>query len=788
GIKIVNPQSPFFDVDDYVVYPGTAFDVTAPDAATGGIAAGNTSNNTIGISWTAPATGVDGGGYVVVRSTAATAPTPNANGVYVPGNTMGTGYTVLYVGTTGSFTDDGSIAPLASGTSYYYYIFTADKAYNYAAALKIPGSLSGGTPAVAVPASLASFSQTLGTASASKSFTVTGANLGGNITVTAPANFQLSEDDNTWATTLTLIPSGGTVNETVFARLNASSAGSYSGNVTVTSAGAASAAMAVSGTTTTAPSGPPANINVTVAKDGTGNYTSIQAAVNAAPTGSTTPYRIYIKKGKYVETVVIPSNKPFIQLLGESVSETILSYDNYSGKGKAAGGTYGTSDCGTLIINAPDVMLMNLSVENSTAYGIDANALVPAPGDGPQAVAVYTTSDRVVFYNVRMNGGQDTYYGGNVQATRCYLKNCYIDGNTDFMFGSSTIIFDTCVIYPRTRLDLGTGGYVTAVNTKAVSGYGYVYRDCRITKNRGTTLYTLGRPWQNDASTADASKSRNKVAFLNTQMGASVTAPGWSTWDAGTNTGYITYTEYNSKKYDGTTAVDVSGRVSWSQQLTAAQAAKYYNNDTVFINANTPAMAAWNPYTTWPELGNAFKPELVVSNLIAKKGTSTSTINWNLSWPMIGIKCELYRSNDQQNFTLVNTQTSTEDSACNFTFSENIPPPGQTYYYIVRASKAGYTSITSDTAMVISKPTITATGTLSSFLQGLGAPSATQTYVVSGANLTTDIKIVPPPGFELSADNTNWYGNSNPLVLPQSGGLVANTYISVRLNATSAGT
>ena len=213
----------------------------------------------------------------------------------------------------------------------------------------------------------------------------------------------------------------------------------------------------------------------------------------------------------------IPSNKPFIQLVGENLAETIISYDNYSGKPLPGGGTYGTSTCGTLIINAPDVMLMNLSVENSVAYGKDANAIPPAPGDGPQAVAVYTTSDRVVFFNCRFNGGQDTYYGGNNPGTRAYLKNCYIDGNTDFMFGSSTIIFDTCIIYPRTRLDGGNGGYVTAVNTKQKSGYGYVFRDCKITKNRGTTFYSLGRPWQNDASTADAAKSYNKVAFLNTK-------------------------------------------------------------------------------------------------------------------------------------------------------------------------------------------------------------------------------------------------------------------------------
>jgi hypothetical protein len=485
--------------------------------------------------------------------------------------------------------------------------------------------------------------------------------------------------------------------------------------------------------------------------------------------------------------VNIPTNKPFIQLAGESLAETIISYDNYSGKPNPSGGTFGTSTCATLIVNAPDVMLMNLSVENSVAYGIDANAIPPAPGDGPQAVAVYTTSDRVVFFNCRFNGGQDTYYGGNVKGTRCYLKNCYIDGNTDFMFGSSTIIFDTCIIYPRTRLDAGSGGYVTAVNTQAASGYGYVFRDCKITKNRGTTFYTLGRPWQNDASTADAAKSWNKVAFLNSQMGSSITAPGWSIWDAGTNTSYITYAEYNSKKYDGT-PVEVSGRVSWSKQLTASEAAKYYNNDTVFVNANTPAMTTWNPYATWSELSNPFTPEISVSNLIAKKGTSTSTITWNLSWPMPGVTCDLYRSSDKLNFTLVNSQVSAEDSAGNFSFSENVPPAGQSYYYIVKASKAGLASITSDTTSVSSTPTITVTGTLGSFLQGMGLPSAAQSYVVSGANILDNITITPPAGYEISSNGgTNWYNSSTPLVLIPASGTVANTTISVRLNATSAG-
>lgn len=792
GLKIVNPQPPYFDIDDYVVYAGTSADATAPDAPASPTATGNVNNNTITVNWTAPASGVDGGGYVVVRSTSSTAPVPNANGVYIFGNTMGTGYDVVFLGTNTSFTDTDPT--LSSTTTYYYYVFTADKAYNYCAApvstsVTIDQS-SAPPPAITTSGNLTAFTQTVGSPSSVQTITVSGTNLTGNITVTPSTNYQLSTDNGTtWSSSaVTIAPASGTVSATtVSVRLNASAAGTYSGNIVVSSTGATTVNIAVSGTTANAGGPSPAGTKAVVAKDGSGDYTSIQAAINAAPASQTAPYKIYIRKGKYVETVTIPSTKPFIQLVGESLAETIISYDNYSGKANPAGGTYGTSTCATVIVNAADVMLMNLSIENATGYGIDANAAVPAPGDGPQAVAVYTTSDRVVFYNCRMNSGQDTYYGGNNPATRCYFKNCYVDGNTDFLFGSSTIIFDTCIIYPRTRLDLGTGGYVTAVNTKDASKYGYVFRDCKITKNRGTTFYSLGRPWQNDASTADAAKSRNKTVFLNTTMGSSVLPSGWSTWDAGTNTSYITYGEYNPVNYNGT-AVNTSGRVSWSKQLTAAEAAKYYNNDTVFINANTPVMTNWNPYATWAELSGTFKPELAVSNVIAKKGASTSTITWNMSWPMSGITCALYRSNDRTNFSLISTQVSTEDSACNFSYSENIPPPGQTFYYIVRASKTGYTSTTSDTASVVSTPTITVSGTMGSFLQGLGAPSATQTFLVSGANLVDNITITPPAGYEVSVNNTGWYNSSSPLIVNQASGVVANTYISVRLNGTAVGT
>ena len=256
--------------------------------------------------------------------------------------------------------------------------------------------------------------------------------------------------------------------------------------------------------------------NTIVDVNGSGSFTTIQAAINAAPTGQTAPYIIYIKKGKYREVVTIPATKPFIQLIGESMAETIISYDNYSGKPNGTGGTYGTSTSATVNVFAKDCMLMNLSMENATGYGVDANAIPPAPGDGPQALALNVSADRVVFYNCRFNGGQDTVFTGG-PGKRNYFKNCYIDGNTDFIFGDATAIFDTCVIYPRTRLDKGTGGYVTAVNTKVVSGYGYVFRDCKLSKNRGSTNYALGRPWQSGSGGV-----YNKTVFLNTAMGSNI--------------------------------------------------------------------------------------------------------------------------------------------------------------------------------------------------------------------------------------------------------------------------
>ncbi len=218
--------------------------------------------------------------------------------------------------------------------------------------------------------------------------------------------------------------------------------------------------------------------NAVVALDGSGGYTSVQAAINAAPTGATTAWVIYIKDGKYNEVINIPSTKPFIQLVGQSVANTIIQYNN-SAITVVNGSALGTAGSATVTIGANDCSMMNITIRNTY-------------GDGSQAVAVEINADRVAFKNCRFMGNQDTLYTKGAGNPRHYFRNCYIDGNIDFIFGSSIDIFDSCVIYAKTRTTSGVS-YTTAANTTAGQSYGYVLRNCILPANTLGTGYYLGR-------------------------------------------------------------------------------------------------------------------------------------------------------------------------------------------------------------------------------------------------------------------------------------------------------
>lgn len=508
----------------------------------------------------------------------------------------------------------------------------------------------------------------------------------------------------------------------------------------------------------------------TVAKDGSGDYTTVQAAVDAAPLGLTAPYRIFIKKGKYVEQVTIPSNKPFIQFIGEDVGQTAISFNNYNGKAMSGGGSFGTANSATVIVNANDFSAANITFENTT-------------GDSPQALAMNASGDRASFKNCRFLGGQDTFLGYNSKYPQSLYK-CYIEGVVDFIFGNSKTVFDECTIYARDRAD-NNGSYITASNTRESKGL--LFRNCEIIPNRGNTKYVLGRPWQNDAATT-TDKSTAATVFINTKMSSVVKPEGWATWDAGTDVSKIIYAEYNSMNMDGT-PLDVSSRVSWSKQLTATEAAEYLDNNIVFKDRNN---VVWDPYAVFLDGNNVPSNRLAISNFKYKKTGVDLDFYWNLNWPENNVTYNLYRIADGGTPVLVNTQTiSSNDVNLSYapaTGKETVPPSMSTYEYYVEATSASGT-VRSESAIIAAIPVLDLTGALQDFKQGNDKASAPQILTLKGEYLLENVTVTPPANFEVSADNgATWATASSPLVLPVTSGLLTQKTLLLRLNAAAPGT
>jgi len=300
---------------------------------------------------------------------------------------------------------------------------------------------------------------------------------------------------------------------------------------------------------------------IIVAKDGSGNYTTVQAALNAVPNNSGTRTVINIKNGTYKEVINLESTKKNVSMIGESATGVKLTYDNYASKINPATGTaYGTGGSSSTFIKAEGFYAQNIVFENSS-------------GPVGQALAISITGDKAVFNNCRFLGRQDTWYAGNC---RIYCKNCYIEGTTDFIFGAATAFFDGCNIYSY------GGSALTAASTESYVTYGFVFNNCTVTGASGvSTLF--GRTWRPYAATA----------FVNSSISSIIAAAGWSDWGNSANQATARYREYGNTGAGASTG----GRVSWSRLLTSAEAANYTNFKTVLKTtyASSPVTDNWDP-------------------------------------------------------------------------------------------------------------------------------------------------------------------------------------------------
>ena len=294
------------------------------------------------------------------------------------------------------------------------------------------------------------------------------------------------------------------------------------------------------------------NADIVVAKDGTGNFKTVQEAIDAVPSNNSKRIVIFIKNGTYKEVVTIRKNN--IHLIGESNTGTIITYDNYAGKLKPDGTTYGTSGSASFYLYGTDTILENLTIENSFDENINVN--------DKQAVAAYIRGDRQIIKNCIFIGNQDTLYA---HSGRQYYVNCKIIGDTDFIFGGATAVFDKCEIVSTPR-----GGYVTAASTD-IENYGFLFLNCNLTSSAPKNSTYLGRPWRPNAY----------VVYKTCYLGAHIREVGWTSM-SGNQPENARFFEY---KNTGPGAVINSSR----RQLSDAEAAKFTPENLLKGTDN------WNP-------------------------------------------------------------------------------------------------------------------------------------------------------------------------------------------------
>ena len=268
---------------------------------------------------------------------------------------------------------------------------------------------------------------------------------------------------------------------------------------------------------------------IVVAGDGSGEYTGLQAAVDAVPGDGRGTAEILIRPGIYREKVVVHRNR--IRIVAEDGA--VLVWNGCAKDLGPDGQEKGTFLSSTLMVTGHDVEVDNLTIRNDA-------------GDGRlvgQAVAVYAAGDRGIWRNCRMIAHQDTLFcgplripngtedvgsrcgeaeavprveDGHLTRSRQYFENCYIEGDVDFIFGCYRCWFENCELFMGSR-----GGWYTAANTNPEQPYGMVFHRCRLTGACGEGEAYLGRPWRSGARTV----------FLECGMDAHVAPEGFADWD-----------------------------------------------------------------------------------------------------------------------------------------------------------------------------------------------------------------------------------------------------------------
>lgn len=292
--------------------------------------------------------------------------------------------------------------------------------------------------------------------------------------------------------------------------------------------------------------------DLVVAKDGSGDFFTVQEAINAVPDfRKNVRTTILVRKGVYKEKIVVPESKINVSVIGEDGA--VFTYDDYAAKPNRFSENMGTSGSSSCYIYGPDFYAENITFENSA-------------GPMGQAVACFVNGDRAFFKNCRFLGFQDTLYTYGKES-RQYYEDCYIEGTVDFIFGWSTALFNRCTIHSK------GDGYVTAPSTDQGKKYGYVFYDCNLAGNEGVNNVYLSRPW----------RPYGQAVFIRCNMSKHILPAGWNNWGKKDAEKTAFYAEYQSTGE----GANPKARAAFSRQLKNLNG---YEIETILQGTD-----GWNP-------------------------------------------------------------------------------------------------------------------------------------------------------------------------------------------------
>lgn len=277
---------------------------------------------------------------------------------------------------------------------------------------------------------------------------------------------------------------------------------------------------------------------IVVAQDGSGNYKTVQQAMDAIPSGNNELVQVYVKKGIYREVVVVDARKGSVHLIGEDKQKTIITFDNHAGTKLSNGDTLNTWTCSSVFVYGDDFKAENISFENNAGF------------TAGQGVALRVEGNRASFINCNMLGNQDVLFLSG-SGVKHYFRDCYIEGTTDFIFGAATAVFINCQLHSK------KDSHVTAASTNSIIPYGFVFFDCMLTAAEGVDKVSLGRPWSPTAS----------VTYIRCWIGDHIVAEGWNNWKKPSNEATARYAEYKSMGPGASPGT----RVKWIKQLTSEE-------------------------------------------------------------------------------------------------------------------------------------------------------------------------------------------------------------------------